>query len=588
MFNNIKNDRYGSLLFFEGRNRSDDPFKNYKVLKRRGREEVTGLVRFSTPDDKDPVKVSRLMLLGAIECDSNFVPVNDWHAKCVKGMAVRMLDDEVDTTSHALEYTLISFYSKLLNFSVDAKEVELFPSGTYDSRDLDGSHLAKHSIKHNGLSLVENRQKYAEKIWREADEKTTLYDGGPEHVYKLMKHKYHVRAPIAHGLCRQPKVIPSGSRLQFDVTLASWSNALQKHDDYQMCRTSVAALEESKFKWPLSKGILTETFFEKHYDPTKCNCAELKAKFGDKCIVKQVYEGNNFFIADDVATLYDKTFDTVKNVYPKYQLHSVEVPIIKYEKREEMRSDGTKAPYGVFWKENIKGSSKDGYKLSDSVKITDHVLEAVYCTPGAKEKPLSKSGAARIPFLSPKLKIVNFPAGQRTFEIVLSDGAVPHMVIFSGQPYRRRISAGIENCVTRTSMREKGFEIEELVICIDNDEVFRTPWRRPVDHYINFLKATGRYHNKAIGGTVDFFRFQNENWCVPLKFDDRHERRALITAKITFRKELEASWDAFVTRIPVEDLMLDRKKNGRALYTKLFSSCSYRHLLFFFSVYVFF
>ena len=156
---------------------------------------------------------------------------------------------------------------------------------------------------------------------------------------------------------------------------------------------------------------------------------------------------------------------------------------------------------------------------------------------------------------------MNQPAGQRTYDIVLSDGVFPHMLILSGMSYKRRMSIGTEICGTKTQMYEPNFEIEQMIIYIDNNEAYRSPWNSPLDFYLNYLKHTGRYFNKAIGGSVDFFRFQTENWCVPLRFDDRRGRRGLVTAQITFRAELTSSWDAFVTKIPVEDLMLDRSKN---------------------------
>lgn len=188
MYTNLKNDRYGSLLFFEGRNQSDDPFKNYKILKRRGVEEIRGSVRFSTPDE-DPVKVSRFMFLAWMDVDSNFVPI------------VRILDTEIDATASPLEYKFASFYAKNLNFSTDAKEVELFPSGTYDSRAVDACDLSNEICKHNGKNLVENRQSYAQEIWKDVGQKLNFDTNDLRVQYQVLKHRYHVRSPIAHGLC---------------------------------------------------------------------------------------------------------------------------------------------------------------------------------------------------------------------------------------------------------------------------------------------------------------------------------------------------------------------------------------------------
>jgi len=576
MYTNLKNDRYGSLLFFEGRNQSDDPFKNYKILKRRGVEEIRGSVRFSTPDDKDPVKVSRFMFLASMDVDSNFVPINDWHARSVQAFQVRILDNEIDATASPLEYTFASFYAKNLNFSTDAKEVELFPSGTYDSRAVDACDLSNEICKHNGKNLVENRQSYAQEIWKDASQKLNFDTNDLLVQYQVLKHRYNVRTPIAHGLCRQPRVIPSDSRLQFEIRLNPWNQVLQRHDDYRICRVAASediTVESLTEKWPLNSKILTEMKTFRHYSSDECNCVELKTKYGDNFTIHQVKEGNALRIIDesnpaDVATLYSKEkwtpVEGSKEVLKYFQAHEVTLPTAKVRKQTFSVGEVEKEML-IFWIYNKDGPEEDGHKLTDAVTFYDHVLEAVYCTPGKSEKPFSvKGGGARIPFLSPKLKIVNQQAGQRSYEIVLRDGKLPHMLILTGMSYKRRSSLGVDTCATKTCMFEAGFEIEEVVIYIDNNEAFRSPWRAPVDFYINYLKHTGRYFNKAIGGSVDYFRFQNENWCIPLRFDDRARRRGLVTAKITFRKELESSWDAFITKIPVADLMLDSSKNGKS------------------------
>jgi hypothetical protein len=571
MYTNLKNDRYGSLLFFEGRNRSDDPFKNYMILKRRGVEEVAGVIRFTTPEDKHPVKVSRFMFNAVMDCDSNFVPQNDWHAKSVDAFQVRILDNVVDATANPLEYYYASFYAKHLNFSVEAKEVELFPSGTYDSRDLNGKELALYKLKHNNKGIVENRQSYAEELWSDAPGTTKLSTIMTSNLsYQILKHRYRVRSPIAHGLCRQPRVLPSGSRLQFEIRMAKWKNLLQQHDEYRICRADKEKVEAEKYKWPFTEGILTEMETTSHYFVDDCDCAERFEQYGQENFkVELIQEGNNLTAVDasTINTVFDKTFVEATTTFPAYyknfQSHKVTIPVIKIRSMEVEKHGETKT-MATFWKKNDTSMTSVSDSLNKKAVFFDHVLEAVYCDPGKPEKPFPvKGGGARIPFLSPKLVIINKPAGQRSYEIELSDGPLPHMVILSGMSYCRREGIGTEICSTKTTMHEPGFEIEELTIFVNNKEAFRSPWFTPLDHYINYSKHIGRYHNKAIGGSVDFWKFQNENWCVPLRFDDRSDRRGLVTARITFRKELESSWDAFVTRIPVEDLILDRTKNRK-------------------------
>ena len=554
-------DTYGRLLYYSGMPSTDDPYKNYKTLFRLGDEEVTNQVRFIVPEDPEALKLDKFMFVATLEAPSNYVPQNDWHSKLIKSFAIRILDCTPDNSRDFIEYPIISHYQRKLNLSTEAQETELFPMGIYDSRDVDGDKLTKTFLKTKPhVNLAQNRLRYGTEKWSGALTETPILKplAGSTIVnpsvglykYDRQSFVYHVRSPIAHGLCRQPRVLPTSSRLQFEIVKHSSNMVYTRFHKYQKCRMMKADLEPLLDNWPFADDLELKTKTENHRVIGECNCTELAA-LGKELKIKQLKEGRFFNLVeneDDLKFLYDRTLND-KNKYEYWQPHSVEYECLRTEEADDPR-------YMYFWKY---------YEMNPDmpVNLTEHMLESVYCMPSKAEKPIAiSSKRAKIPFLLSQFKIINLAAGLKSYTLNLNQGVLPHMIIISGMSYRRRQEAGFDKSITKTSLTESGFEIEEMVIYIDNREAFRSPWKTKMDHYLNYLIHNGRFNNKAIGGCVDFDEFCEENWIVPLKFDDRHRTHGLVTAKITFKDNLRFSWDAFVTKVYLEKLIMDGQKKG--------------------------
>ncbi|CAG5104570.1 Oidioi.mRNA.OKI2018_I69.chr1.g1346.t1.cds [Oikopleura dioica] len=331
---------------------------------------------------------------------------------------------------------------KKLNYSTDAQEVELFPQGTYDSRDVDSDKLATTLTKNGSKSLVENRQQYSLKYWKKAVEDIALTPEGEKVSCDELFNVYTVRAPINHGLCRQPKCLPAGSRLQFEMVKNFASKILAKHNAFQECRMLTSIFERlTTDKYSFSNDLELEEKTTVCRIVEECKCAELVVNYPDM-VVKQLKEGRfytpvNENVKSDAHGLFDKEQIEGKTGVLSYKYWQPHTTTIKVLKTQTMKDETDKLDYTIFYKKKDKHDHEEP-------NITDHMLESVYCTPG---------------------------------------------------------------------------------------------------------------------GCVDFFEFQNENWCVPMKFDDRAGKHGLVTVKITFAGEINGSWDAFVTKIPVEDLILDKAKN---------------------------
>jgi len=192
-------------------------------------------------------------------------------------------------------------------------------------------------------------------------------------------------------------------------------------------------------------------------------------------------------------------------------------------------------------------------------------LESVFCNASKKEMPISLGKKKiKLPIYYPRLTIKTLRSGLSTIPIELHSGVLPYMIIFSGKSHKATSTPSFEKCVTQTSLKEEDFEIVEFSVFLNNKRILRTPWNHGLDHYINFIKHTGRYENKSLGGSTDYFQFLNQNWCVPIRFGDNEGREGTVSVEITFAKVLEESnlWDAYIMKIPSANLLLDGNTNG--------------------------
>ena len=163
---------YGSLLYYVKKKKPDDPYSGLKTIIRLATTPMDGVREFAIPNDKLSVKLDKCMFLVTMTIPTNYVPDNGFGAKMVNKFGFNILQNEIFSAyTDGLEYPLLNFYIKKLNFSPKAQELELFPEGHFDAFDCDKNELLTKRVKSNGKTLVENRQQYAIEKWVPAEEK---------------------------------------------------------------------------------------------------------------------------------------------------------------------------------------------------------------------------------------------------------------------------------------------------------------------------------------------------------------------------------------------------------------------------------
>ncbi len=566
-------ENYGNLLYYVNKPSTDDPYSNYKVVSRLATRPLTGQRQYEIPDDPLPVKLDRCRWLTWMTIPSNFVPDNDFVAKSIKKLTFNIMNQPIfEAFTEGWQYTIFNHCVKKLNLSPHAQEVELFPEGRFDAFDCDADELETRRVKCNGKTLVENRQQYAIEIWKDAKEQIELglSVGGLKNSYERLYHQYFARAPINHGLARQPRVLPPASNLRFTVSLADVKSFLLQWSDYQKCRMPVDLCYEkvegnsfkAKFGFPYNENLLMEEDVIVHEAKGDCDCLE-KNNTG-----KTRFETGEFTGYEEIHQLgktphaVDETYKALNKEGGNWRAHRTfrQIPKVVSE-----IFDGEE--YAVFWVKN------EDQNLKASDVFDEQRIESVYMNPSKEERPLTTStkGLARIPFYYPTLKVKELNPGKQEYRFTLSSGALPEMIIFTGLRHTRT-TPSFDVCMTKTTLFELTFVIKEFEIFVDNNYAFGTPWFTPRDHYINFLKHNGRYDNKSIGEGVDYFQFVNENWIIPMSFADRAGKIGTVEVRIVFESALVSkgehpeTWDAYWLTIPVDNFMLDKNRKSKFIY----------------------
>lgn len=531
---------FGNLLYYSHDGTcSQDPYKGYKVISRLGTKECDGKYLFTVPEDKASLSLNQSMFTYKLEMPDNFVPDNDVHAKMVKKLEFKILDNRIFSSFDNAEYTFFNQFITSMNVSPVAQECELFTTGRFDSSEPDVDELNDKLIR-NGKTLKENRQQYAEKIWRRSAQPTTLVvNEAPEH-YELLTHKYEIRAPIIHGLARQPRVFPPGSRVQMEVNLNDCGWALMKTDEWQTARVEKATAARMKF--PIPDQFKTEWIEEHHTAKDGCDCEKVRFDVGAYKELSQDYQ-KDVTKYDDVHQVYNVT-----TWLPHTLMKKVLVS-------EDSTDDTTKVEIKI----------RSELKPDDKMNPLEYSLESVFCNPGKFERPLTTSvkGEGVIPFLYPQFTRKSLTGNLQSYEIELSMGPLPKCIIFTGMKHSRANESSFERSVTRTSMCEEDFKIKTFTILQDGQPVFRTPWKSAAQHYTNFMMHNGRAENKAVALGQDFFVFRDKKWMVPMFFDDRVGNTGIIKVVIEFEDNLKDTWDACFIVVPREELLLDGNNNSK-------------------------
>ena len=144
----------------------------------------------------------------------------------------------------------------------------------------------------------------------------------------------------------------------------------------------------------------------------------------------------------------------------------------------------------------------------------------------------------KIPLYYPKLQIETCRVGLRTHSFLLHNGTLPYMIIFSGRSHNTTAKPSFDKCSTQTALEEKDFEIVEFSILLNGKRILRTPWTHGLDHYINWIKHTGRYENQSLGGSTDYFHFLEQNWMVPIRLDEFEGTIGTLHVEVTFKKKI--------------------------------------------------
>jgi len=555
---------FGKLLYLSDTKESDDPYKGEIMVKRLGTMDRPATFLFDVPEDKRALKLEECRFTYSIDVNSNYVPDNSLHAKLFKRLVVALYDRRIFDAFDLNEYTFFNLAKIKLNESDDAQNIELFPMGHFDAHELHASELRDKSRKlvRNGLTIVENRQQYAKKIWKRGETKISLSKaaGAQQHEYEQLIHRYSIRAPVTHGIANQRRVIPAGTKCSLEVELNTNAHFLMEIDEYQTCRIpTISLLSDLAFSYPFHENLKLKDHSFKCDIIALCECAA-KKESGEYYKILPLL-GDKIDDLED-PSVWDKTGKDANGLatwsahiaYKK--IADIKTDVFEYD--ENYPNDKDKATsYTEFgWKNQLHPETRPF--------VDQFMFQSVFVNAGASERPLTtgQKGVASIPFLYPKLKAKPFPVGHQSATITVSSGLLPHMLWISGMPHNQYSSPDFHTCMTKTTMHDPDFKIEEFTIYINHKQAYRSPWKEPIDHYLNFLTMNGRIHNKGLGGGIDFFKFQNENWMVPIIFDDSAGLTGVVDVQITFSKPVEKHWDLLVMKIPIEDCEIDMIRKG--------------------------
>jgi len=574
---------YGNQIYKNGDNHTEDPEKNYRFVSRLGNNDTEGFVRFVVPDDKYPLKPDQLLFLLTFELPSNYVPDNDIHAKMIKQLEVKILDSIIFQSYDNYQYFLLNHMLTKLNYSNYAQDTELFYRGRFDHYDCPADEMESTKVKYNGLNLIENRQQYATKKW--IREKADSFGNLTDVVIESLSYVYNFKCPIAHGITRQPKVIPPGSKLEFDISFHKPEYALMKPSEYREYRVKKngkggVVFNADSVEWTEDSLYMMEEMavWHKKSDPTSCICDPgSDGNIGDgdnKQISHLEYEAELYMPNIIKQSNYEEYFNTDGTI-KKDHIAITKKP--KLSEKTTVDDDGIETEWIHFFKKYNMDPQSDAAATNEEKTnkivmedlLTSIQLESVFCNAAKKEMPISVSKKLKkIPLYYPKLQIQTLRTGLKTYEIELHSGTLPYMIIFTGRSNKSTLSPTFNSSVTQTSLNENNHKIVEFSAFLNNRRILRTPWNHGLDHYINFIKHTGRFENKTFGGSTDYFHFLKQNWMVPIRLDEWEGQEGTVTVEITFEEKitLETLWDAYIMKIPSANLILDSNLKGNLIF----------------------
>ncbi|CBY42448.1 unnamed protein product, partial [Oikopleura dioica] len=449
---------YGNQIYKTGDTHSEDPEKNYRFVARLGNDDTEGHLRFVVPDDKYPLKPDQLLFLLQFEIPSNYVPDNDMPAKMIKKLDVKILENLIFSSFDNYEYFLLNHFLTKLNYSNLAQDTELFYRGRFDHFDINADRMLDTNVRYNGKSIMENRQLYADEKWVTSKELVTLGNLS-EQPTEAKSFVYSFKCPIAHGLTRQPKVIPPGSKLEFDITFQNAEYMLMKPTDYREYRIKVSnnQFDEDQLTWTAGSELLMEEKQVYHTvttdvnNPNKCTCQinssnEVLNVGADKQVVRLERISPR---ADQDLVIEPEEYGAVLKV--RMEDHYAVEKIPKLRRVPVADANGVAVfEYIYFFKkfDLKKGADKSELPVCSSNEEKDNKifiktilkkieLESVFCNASKKEMPISLGKKKiKLPIYYPRLTIKTLRSGLSTIPIELHSGVLPYMIIFSGKSHK--------------------------------------------------------------------------------------------------------------------------------------------------------
>jgi hypothetical protein len=535
------NNNYGKLLEYSAKEYVDDPYSGYKIVRRLCTKTDSARRRLDLPQEGQKIKLIDSRLFYSISSESNIIPANDHYAKMIKNLQMTIYNSKINNTMEVQQPALLAQWCTSLNYTREAQESELFLQGRFDTANLDVGELKKRKVEFTGVMVPEHRQKFSHREWV-VDHDHTISMAGNEENIKFEKEVFtwDIRAPILHGLAKQPKVLPPYCQAAIEMDLNPRKKAMIKLDDHM--RIKITGGDFKRLAEPFDTNLKVEEQSGICLKFDECECLE---------------RGYDSLEQELVAPFYAETELTNKINWLKEDQFVEHKWKWKGPIYEDIKDETSKI---VFYKNDMNDALCDPKELL----IETHLIR----DPVKEESPLHVSkGVCKIPYCDYHLKTYNADLGSKEARFWLSDGKLPHMVIFTGMSETRALTSDAQTCITKTSMNESGYEIEELTVLLDDIPIMGTPWTKPHQFYKNYLKQIGRLENLSIAGSIDFFKFQKENWIVPMHFDEHDRLVGQLSVKIKFKNPLQTTtWKAFCMKISTVELHIDSVKRGKQIY----------------------
>ena len=526
-----------------------DPYENMRIITRQAMDDDPEVRRFEIPNDNDKgLCLDKSTIATEFTIPSNYVPDNDVLAKGIAKVEMTVENTKMFATLDTSAYYYHSHIDCKLNKSPNTQEVEMFPTGRYDSYDIDANELKDKYLHSNGKNCIENRQQYAKPVWKSGGIFQPNGRNGKFFIsYRRLYHQYSVRAPFVHGFAKQPRLIPPRVKVKVEFRMNEQGHAYLKHTEYQICRANKNLLK--RMKYPFHEDMELEEYIGTHENQGECDCLEkLTTKEYKK--LEQIYEqgvasydleGNALY-----AKLANKTANNTEWRKHKYYKMVPKLEVIEDKNEPEDRQ------------ECYFGMTKD-LVVTELFNPSSFIFESLFKDPACdNELPVQtgKKAESFIPFYNPEFQRIELSAGRQEYTKTISSGIIPKAIVISGQPYARK-PASFEYCSTKSKLHWPGFEIKKFTIFVNEHEHFRTPFTEDYQHYQHFLEQTKNWQTKN-GIGINFFDFRDNNWMVPLCFDDASGKSAVIKVKIEFERTLAANYDILVESFPYKEVLLNK------------------------------